>query len=488
MFLKIFAALVLAVVFGGGYTLFFTSIPYQAVIKVLPPHQVQVDEVGGSLMSGLTLKNLKIDNNYFRFDIQEYEHSFNGLANMTHPEKLEIKSVMAKNAVLEFKPAIYERKTKAKDSTTASQDDGNDLQDEQDQRQALQELRLIFSIVKIDFENLKLIIPANPKMPMVKRQEFNLNKFVLDSYIFEMDKKPEYFKYSLSVGKTLLDTDTISYELNNFILDKHKVQWDDGAKVVLKKKASAKLVSDLDLLISGQVEFFKSDEASSESTAMNPMATLAKIKPNIKLQALNQQIELQIKDQFAMQLQAKGFNPQQFFATNIPVTNIHFSANIDNPMMLMMMPLPVEEGRFNIGLTEFKQWQQPQINRAPASVPGLPAGFNMGVPPQDLTFTGNIAESQVTLELESGWFMTMIKGLKPSPAMGHQQLPQLKFDYLSDHILNLDEFLQASLGEGLIEQHVAYFNIEEQLQELSPEAQSADEAASEGVVQQQTSL
>lgn len=405
-----------AVIGGGIYGTFFTSLPVQGFLATMPSEKIKVESIDGSILSGFQFENVMMDTDYFRLEVKEAGQKYDAFAHGSQfNKKLELKSFYVKEGILELKPAIYEKGQETNSKNVSSSKHSSSKNNEQ----IKQELDFILSIVDVNFSNLKLIVPANPNNPLIQRKEFELKNFILKDLMANINTKENFFE--LKIAQNNLETGSFKYNLQDILITQESLKWKE-ANFGLSKVVAPFLKQDIELNIKGEVAFNWIENQEGEREI--------EYRPNIDLWALGDQLNLKISEDKVFHLSAMKFNPQDFIQIDSPLKDISFKTSMANPMMLMMGAAQFEQMSFSVGEIPFisvnamdsELIEQQNMDRKTASMTNS----------REAKFEGQWEDHRIELGLSPTWLVQLLKPQGGLQITYESSLPKDEFAAHSD--------------------------------------------------------
>ncbi len=400
MIWKVLVVLFFTVVGGGVYGLFFTTAPIDIAFSILPHDKFQISSVDGSLLSGFKLHDLKVNSEVIKLELREVGYLNDFSSGFNSKNKIELNSFFAKDGFIQ----IEQNKNKKVSNNSMRTKENEKPVENQEETAKQKAIKFLLHIVKIDIENIKLILPPNEGMLAMGPRSYHLKSFKLDNFLLDVNSGDKYF--DLKVGHHSLETEKFGYQFNNIHIGRRQAEWEQ-AKLVLSKDLSESLKQDFSVELQGKLNYdFQGEE--------NFMQTL---KPDIKLSAFDDRLKASLNEELQLNLEAINLSPSDFIATDAPIRNISFNARGNHFMDVMTGRLNFTDVKFSIGEVEFRE-DVLQEGRSIASVES------------NVRFAGYLDEQKIEVTLTPSWYAQVFK-------------PQSKLKIQYQSSLDMNEFMSS---------------------------------------------
>ncbi len=400
MIWKVLVVLFFTVVGGGVYGLFFTTAPVDIAFSILPKETFQISSVDGSLLSGFKLHDLKVNSEIIKLELKELGYLNDFSNGFNSKNKIELNSFFAKDGFIQIEP---NKKKKVSSNSMQTDETEKSIKDQKDSAKQ-KTIKFLLHIVKIDIENIKLILPPDEGMLAMGPRSYHLKRFKLDDFLLDVNSGDKYF--DLKVGHHSLETEKFGYQFNNIHIGRRQAEWEQ-AKLVLSKDLSKSLKQDFSVELQGKLNYdFQVKE--------NFMQTL---RPDIKLSAFNDKLKISLNEELQLNLTAINLSPGDFIATDAPIQNISFNAQGNHFTDVMTGRLNFTDVKFSIGEVEFRE-EALQEGRSIASVES------------NIKFAGYLDEQKIEVILTPSWYAQVFK-------------PQSKLKIQYQSSLDMDEFMSS---------------------------------------------
>ena len=400
MIWKVLVVLFFTVVGGGVYGLFFTTAPIDIAFSILPHDKFQISSVDGSLLSGFKLHDLKVNSEVIKLELREVGYLNDFSSGFNSKNKIELNSFFAKDGFIQIE---LNKNKKVSNNSIRTEEKENPVKNQKESAKQ-KAVKFLLHIVKIDIENIKLILPPNEGMLAMGPRSYHLKSFKLDNFLLDVNSGDQYF--DLKVGHHSLETEKFGYQFNNIHIGRRQAEWEQ-AKLVLSKDLSESLKQDFSVELQGKLNYdFQGEE--------NFMQTL---KPDIKLSAFDDRLKASLNEELQLNLEAINLSPGDFIATDAPISNISFNARGNHFMDVMTGRLNFTDVKFSIGKVEFRE-DVLQEGRSIASVES------------NVRFAGYLDEQKIEVTLTPSWYAQVFK-------------PQSKLKIQYQSSLDMNEFMSS---------------------------------------------
>lgn len=400
MIWKVLVVLFFTVVGGGVYGLFFTTAPIDIAFSILPHDKFQISSVDGSLLSGFKLHDLKVNSDVIKLELREVGYLNDFSSGFNSKNKIELNSFFAKDGFIQIE---LNKNKKVSNNSIRTEEKENPVKNQKESAKQ-KAVKFLLHIVKIDIENIKLILPPNEGMLAMGPRSYHLKSFKLDNFLLDVNSGDQYF--DLKVGHHSLETEKFGYQFNNIHIGRRQAEWEQ-AKLVLSKDLSESLKQDFSVELQGKLNYdFQGEE--------NFMQTL---KPDIKLSAFDDRLKASLNEELQLNLEAINLSPGDFIATDAPISNISFNARGNHFMDVMTGRLNFTDVKFSIGKVEFRE-DVLQEGRSIASVES------------NVRFAGYLDEQKIEVTLTPSWYAQVFK-------------PQSKLKIQYQSSLDMNEFMSS---------------------------------------------
>ena len=294
--LLVVLGLAVVVIFSSFYLMFFSSMPVKLLAKGLIKAGVQLEEVSGSLNSGLSVKKLTIRNESIDLDVSNLKFRYSGFADLLLRKTVVIEEINSDQFNL-----FVKKIGKTETITNQNQSTSNLNKNIQKTKAELDKSGLKrFLIKKVSIANTAITLPDQNAVKIELIELVDLDNSIREE--------------NLTLKKFLVQSDSFYAVFSEIHVNKNQIEMKQPGKIVVKQKFSTSLKQDIEF----SVLVSKADNNYSVTSS-----------------GFANQVNFGTSETGEFNLKFSSFRPQDYFQKTPPFSNINVTLTAADTNSLM---------------------------------------------------------------------------------------------------------------------------------------------------------